>query len=332
MESRTFFIDGIPGTYATKKEGPWKKAISEQAPGPSLGGKEIGISLRFVLPTLTPVGQPLDVDNLCEPVFSVLINRIGWFDGSRPNLHWWQASKEAGSVHGCRITIHTTDFVILPQSEPDYDHVYAGQLPASATSRPLADWAWNIRNQSHSRWIPKQCSLFLGLPGVDHNIGSISGDSIVKSTIDCLYPWFGGEEGDPADHRIMNLAVTKSQASQRDRGVAIKLWAHGREDSPQPARLGQSTTSEAVRSTGTAEAAKQSDEAIDNPCRRGTRKWIVCEGALANKTVSEVQSDLESVAQGAGKRINEYISDLRSENRLDIMIAGERLVCRGRLS
>lgn len=328
----TFFVNGLPGTYATRKEVPWKNAVYRQAPRPSLGGREIGLRLRFTLPTLTPWGQPLDVDNLCEPVFSVLINRLGWFDGSRSNLQWWQATKEAGSNTGCRITVDTSESVILPKSEPDYDHVYTGQLPRNARFRPLGDWARNIRQQNHIRWIPQLCSLYLSFTGTDYNIGNISNDSIVKPTIDCLYPWLGGQEGSPDDHRIMNLAVSKSRVSQPSGAVVIKLWAHGREDGPQPARPGQSTLSEAAQSTETVKTSKSAAGMITNPCIPGTRKWIVCEGALAKKTVGQVQSDLERAYQGSGRRIREYISDLRSENRLDIRIEGGQLVCRGRLS
>jgi hypothetical protein len=332
MDSITFSISGLPGTYATAKEAPWKQAVHKQAPRPSFRGKEIGLRMRFTLPTLTPWGQPLDADNLCEPVFSVLIDRIGWFSKSRSNLQWWQATKEEGTNHGCRITVHTSDSMILPQSKPDYAESYLGRLPANARSRPLGNWAWNIRQQNRIRWIPQECSLFVGFPSESYNIGNIGNNSIVKPTIDCLYPWLGGKEGSPEDHRIVSLAVSKSQDAQPERGITIKLWTHGWDDGPLPVRPGRPTSSKAIRTTKTKQGSVTTTGMIENPCIPGTRKWIVCEGALAKKAVGEVKSDLESAHRGSGKRMKEYISDLRSENRLDIRIENGRIVCLGRRS
>jgi hypothetical protein len=132
MQSATFAIAGLPGTYATAKEEPWKRRIRRQAPRPSPAGSEIGLGLRFILPTLTPWGRPLDVDNLCEPVISVLVDQLGWFGGARSNIQWWQATKEQGKESGCVISVHNSGAVALPPSEPGYDHVYTGRLPRSA--------------------------------------------------------------------------------------------------------------------------------------------------------------------------------------------------------
>lgn len=68
-----------------------------------------------------------------------------------------------------------------------------------------------------------------------------------------------------------------------------------------------------------------------NPCRPGSRKHIVCDAALRGDTLTAVRRRLDEAERGAGARLNEYISDLRSENRLDIRIDGDRLVYRGRL-
>ncbi len=59
--------------------------------------------------------------------------------------------------------------------------------------------------------------------------------------------------------------------------------------------------------------------------------WIVCEAALARKSLAEVRADLERHATGAGARLFEYKSDLRNEKRLDIRIEGDRIVCYGSL-
>lgn len=66
-----------------------------------------------------------------------------------------------------------------------------------------------------------------------------------------------------------------------------------------------------------------------NPYCVGSAKWIVCEGALNNKLVDEVRNSLEQLGEGSGNRIKQYILDLRSENKLDIKIEGNRLVYHG---
>lgn len=334
MDSITFSISGLPGTYATAKEAPWKKAIYEQAPRPSLRGKEIGLRMSFTLPTLTPWGQPLDVDNLCEPVFSVLIDRIGWFSKSRSNLLWWQATKEEGIYPGCRVTVHTTDSVILPQSEPDYDETYTGNFPRNAKSPELSNWAWKIRQQKHIGWIPEKCLLYLDFSDPKIDIGSIRNYGVHKPTkpiIDCLYPWYGGPQGNPYDHCIMNLAVSKSQAIFSGRGVTVRLWAYSHIESPLSEKPVSTTSSTTYRKASIKPKTISTKEEIVNPCIQGTRKWIVCEGALSGKTVGEVQFDLDSAYKGSGRRLKEYISDLRSENQLDIRIDNGRVVCYGRI-
>ena len=331
MESMTFAINGIPGTYSTAKEVPWKEAISKQARKPTLKGKEIGIRLRFILPTLTPWGQPLDVDNLCEPVFAVLIDQIGWFKKSRANLEWWQATKEAGSIPGCRITIHTADSVILPQAEPDYDETYTGKFPRNAKSPELGNWAWKIRQRKHTGWIPEKCMLYLNFSNPDIDIGNIRNYSILKPTIDCLYPWFGGPKGEPYDHCIMNLAVSKSQGIPSGRGVALRLWAYSRIESPLSGKPVSTTSSKTNRKGKIKQGAISPKGKVVNPCIQGTRKWIVCEGALSGKIVGEIQVDLDSAYKGSGRRLTEYISDLRLENQLDIRIENGRVVCHGRI-
>lgn len=70
---------------------------------------------------------------------------------------------------------------------------------------------------------------------------------------------------------------------------------------------------------------------IENPCRPGSFKYALCQGALKGVTIEKTQMALEALAPGAGCRLLEYISDLRSENGLDIRIEGGRLICVGYL-
>src|SRR5438874_2568238 len=100
-------VEGKPATFATKGERPWKDALAAAVPLPSLGGEEKGLTLDFTVASLAPNGHPLDVENLCEPVFSVLVNRVGWFGGSRPRIRWWRATKQQGANTGCAMIIST---------------------------------------------------------------------------------------------------------------------------------------------------------------------------------------------------------------------------------
>ena len=102
-----FKVEGLPATFATPLEKEWKQKLQNQIESPSFQGRENGLILKFIVPSFKRNGHPFDVDNLCEPVFSVLVNKIGWFRGFRPNILWWQASKEIGENPGCIFDIYT---------------------------------------------------------------------------------------------------------------------------------------------------------------------------------------------------------------------------------
>ena len=70
---------------------------------------------------------------------------------------------------------------------------------------------------------------------------------------------------------------------------------------------------------------------MNNPRRPGTAKRIVCEAALQQKKVVDVQVELERMKPGSGVRLSEYMSDVRGENNLDVRIDGTKLVCCGQL-
>ena len=140
-EDVSFNVAGQPATFATAGEKPWKNLLAEGMPAASMGGREVGLSARFVLPTLAPAGNPLDIDNLCEPLFSILVNRAGWFGGVRPNIRWWCASKEEGAEHGCRITVSSDPTPPLDKRLPLMEGTYAGPWPHSAKAHGVAEWS-----------------------------------------------------------------------------------------------------------------------------------------------------------------------------------------------
>ncbi len=132
---KKFWIQGMPATFATKGENPWKYAIQQSIPSEN-HELSCGLILHFKVATLAPNSHPIDVDNLCEPVFSSFINKLGWFSGKRQNLRWWHATKVCGNPSGLDISVFssTVSDMIGVKGEPFFDEVYTGLLPKSATS------------------------------------------------------------------------------------------------------------------------------------------------------------------------------------------------------
>ena len=73
LDTSLFRIEGKPATYETTGKTLWKKLIDENTPPPALDSQGTGLSLNFSVSYLLRRGQPTDVDNVCDPVFSVLI-------------------------------------------------------------------------------------------------------------------------------------------------------------------------------------------------------------------------------------------------------------------
>jgi hypothetical protein len=315
---RNLRIDGSPVTFATRLERDWKATLAAKIPPPPALSAEAGFDLRFVLATLAPQGQPLDVDNLCEPVFVVAVRQVGWFGRSKPRVRWWSATKEVGEATGCILSISREDGPAIPVAVPTYREVYRGVMPRSATSPEVADWATTVVRASPTP-MPETCIVRLEFGSTKVNIGDIS-TGVVKSFVDCLYPFFGGRPGAPEDHRVRHLLVQKAIEGLESEQVRVTLWYEGsRVSEPLPSRPAR----DAVK--------KQEVRAMNNPCRPGSAKWIVCEGALQGKAVTDVQAELDALKPGTGTRIREYLSDVRAENNLDVRIEGAKLVCRGSL-
>lgn len=218
------FVPGEPRTFSTRGEQEWKELLAAEVPRSSLHGRERGMLMAFSLTSELRNGKPLDLDNLAEPVFSVVINRLKWFDGRRPNLRRWAASKEVGQPVGCRIRLDDADTITLPATEPQIAEVYEGDLPTSARTRGPADWAESLVSTTGLRSkVSGPCVLYLGFGYSRLNLGDIATGPI-KSFIDCLYPLFGGSPGKPDDHRIVGLFVERIADSAFEQRVRVKLW------------------------------------------------------------------------------------------------------------
>ena len=200
MREASIWIEGEPATFATKGEALWKKLLHTEIPPPALDGRETGLNLNFSVSSLLRHGQPFGVNNLCDPVFSVLIGQKGWFGGKKPGLAWWSATKRQGKPPGCHIAIYTKRSIVFPSQSPFWDEIFPGPLSVNGTSPELARWALALRVDRDVNWIPEKCSLYFGFADANLSLGNIS-SSRVKAAVDCLYTWLGGTAGNPEDWR-----------------------------------------------------------------------------------------------------------------------------------
>jgi len=215
-----YWIPSNPVTFATRGEKPWKKILEDNLPASSRMGKnERGLTLDFSLTDLAPDGHPLDLDNLCEPVFSIIVNRKGWFNGSRQNILWFKAKKTQSQKSGLLIKFHQE---VVPNKIIEnliFNEYYSGPLPTSATSPELPAW---INSKYKKREDIENIILHLKFDDPRLNLGDIATGK-VKATIDCLYPIIGGYQGAPEDHKISEFQIEKSQRRSNRRGVHIKI-------------------------------------------------------------------------------------------------------------
>ena len=183
-----------------------------------------GLKLKFELPTLAPHNQPLDIDNLCEPVFSVLINKLGWFGGRRPNLKWWHSIKVCSKPSGLHLSMELTTPPEMTDEygSPFFDETYEGVFPSKATDPQILSWL-NSLKKFKSQKNDDRFIIRLQFEGAKVNIGDIATGK-VKAIIDCLYPVIGGCKGKPEDWRVDVLQVEKGVTKLKNNSVQISIW------------------------------------------------------------------------------------------------------------
>jgi hypothetical protein len=200
------FVPGKPAPFATAGERPWKDAITAELGSATPDRRAAFLELDFTVAPAIGYARGADLDNFCEPMFSVLANRLGWFGGSRPNVRAFRARKALGTPTGCRVRIYSErwqdtwiDGAVL------LDGVASGALPVSARDDKFAGWVREtmLRPGSSS-----------GLFGVELrftgpvNLGDIATGRL-KNVIDCHYPVLGGRPGAPNDAQVAMLEATR---------------------------------------------------------------------------------------------------------------------------
>ena len=221
-ERNVFWIAGVPATFATKGEKTWRSTVNAALKGRSMPGN--ALQLRFVLPETDVWKRIADIDNFCEPLFSEIVNRLGWAGGRRPNLLWWHAEKLFGEEPGVELA-----FLTSPVPPPAilgerliFDDIFRGRLPTSAKAPEIPQWL----STSHAETpvnATTRVAIELRFGGTRVNIGNIATGE-VKSVIDCLYPVLGGKAGAPEDWKVDRLRVSKGIAGYGST-VSIRIWA-----------------------------------------------------------------------------------------------------------
>ncbi len=213
------WISGRPAPFATAGERPWKDAMAEQVPA-SLGEYSAGMVLDFSLRDDHGWPGHPDIDNLCEPVFSTVINLLRWFGGSRTSLVWYLATKRLGTNVGASISL-TSDpapEVASVVAAPSLAATWSGDPPSSARDAHFLAWV-----QAQGAPAPEgQLAVVLEFGGSRVNIGDVA-TGPVKHIIDCLQPVVGGPLGNPDDHRIVCLLVVKNVFGVGESGVRITV-------------------------------------------------------------------------------------------------------------
>jgi hypothetical protein len=201
------FVIGKPASFATRGEQPWKQAIVASLGGLSPDVRAAFLELDFVVAPTAGYAEGADLDNLCEPVFSTLVNRLGWFGGRRPNVKAFRAQKAVGLPTGCRVRVTATGWDDVWITGTDiFDQSIIMPLPRSARDEAYASWV----TQGMTR--PADPTGALGVEirvAGTVNLGDIATGRL-KNVIDCLHPVIGGFAGAPSDDRITRLEVWRS--------------------------------------------------------------------------------------------------------------------------
>lgn len=175
-------VAGRPTPFAGgENERRWKAALAEQSPAPGPASGESTVAVRFVLDP-TRDGPGCDLDNLLDPVLSVLVNRLGWASRRRPNLLAVSAVKEFGAPAGAAIRFGGEPPAV--SGEFLLESVYEGPLPGSARDPVFADW---VARQMRAVLGDGYAALTLSFAGTRINLGETATGPI-KPLIDGLWP------------------------------------------------------------------------------------------------------------------------------------------------
>ena len=195
----------------------------------SAGGKEIirstlaetqadgsGLDLGFALPDDDQSIQMADLENFCEPVFSIVINGLGWFRGRRTNLRWWRRESRQEQ----NLDLHCVYSRLGPHQ------IQLLTARSCSTRSTLVIFHPVLRIQAsfpnHATVATESIGIQIRFAESRINLGNIA-TGPTKSTIDCLYPLIGGNAGAPEDWKIDALCVSKGHP-KLDGTLGVRVW------------------------------------------------------------------------------------------------------------
>jgi hypothetical protein len=177
------------------------------------------LELDFAVAPAIGYARGADLDNLCEPVFSVLANRLGWFEGRRANIQAFRARKTLAEPTWCRVRILSERWRdSWTEGSELFDGVSAGPLPLSARDEGFAAWIESGMVRPAEPWTVVAVEVRFSGPV---NLGDVATGRI-KNVIDCLYPVLGGRLGAPNDARVAVLEATRMD-SDIDGAVRVRV-------------------------------------------------------------------------------------------------------------
>ncbi len=218
-----WIVEGRPTPFAGgENERLWKATLAAAIPPVDPLVRPTGIRAHFAV---VPRHETPDLDNLMEPLLSVLVGTRGWFDGRRPNIEWFTATKQPSASPGVMIEL-ATGAPPMPWPRALASFTYSGDLPISATDAVLSGWIESARRQHIPE--PVELAVHVAFHRATLNLGDIA-TGAVKSTLDALWPLLGGNPGAPHDHRICQLTVMRNPVEPPSDGVDVVISPVGAE-------------------------------------------------------------------------------------------------------
>lgn len=215
----SIWIQGDPACFATKKEKAWKERILMEVG--SVDEDLCSLEMEFTLSESNGKIRGYDLDNLCDPVFTVLTSGLGWFNQKQVNIQSWRAVKKVDNNPGLLIKPVKDIDICIDESSIFFDEEYSGSLPNSATDYEIPMW---IKSFGKIPKVYHNCGLALIFVNINRSIASLS-TGLVKHFIDCLYPILGGDPGDPDDHKISELTVKRIKTEEKNKYIRVIVWS-----------------------------------------------------------------------------------------------------------
>lgn len=217
------WVSGAPAGFSNgQPEVRWKQALEESLGARRTDGTERVVRLRFVLPAVAPGRPGADLDNLLDPVLSVIVGKLRWFGGRRLAIDGIDATKERGLETGCEIGLHATANPWAPGGETLLDAFYDGALPRSGRDDAFADWVGERVPVGRSTGSSRELGVSLAFGDPRLNLGDVA-TGRPKNIIDCLWPLIGGVAGAPDDHLVTALRLSRDE-SLGGGGVRVIVW------------------------------------------------------------------------------------------------------------